>query len=140
MGETMDDSTIQVVKQSYGRALADKSLMKRFYENFVSSHPMVAVKFAGVDLERQQDVLKMSLSMAIVFPQDNVVAKRAMDKLQVSHGDGGLRIEPELYNHWLESLLNTIEECDPAYSPELEKKWRAVLGCAIQHISCPAMA
>ena len=136
----MDDSVIQLVKQSYGRALADKSLMKRFYENFVSSHPAVAVKFAGVDLERQQDVLKMSLSMAIVFPQNNIVAKRAMDKVQLSHGGDGLGIEAELYTHWLESLVSTIEECDPAFTPELERNWRAVLGCAIQHISCPAMA
>jgi len=125
---------------SYGRALADKSLMQRFYDKFITRHPAAALKFAGVDLARQQEVLKMSLSMAIVFPQNNIVAKRTMDKLRESHGNAGMAIAPELYEHWLEALLETLESADPLFSHELAEKWRAVLGYSIKHLSCPAMA
>ncbi len=135
----MNESIIHDVKMSYGRALADKNLMKRFYENFISSHPSVPLKFEGVDLARQQEILKMSLSMAIIFPQDNVVAKRSMGKLRESHGEGKMAIAPEFYGYWLDSLMDTIRVCDPEFTDELGSKWRTVLAFAIEHISCPKM-
>lgn len=130
----MEKTVIDAVKQSYGRALANKGLMTSFYKKFMASNPAIARKFAGTDLEKQKEVLKMSLSMAILFPQDNVIAKHSMAKVRETHCQSKLNISPELYDNWLNSLVSVIEESDPEFTSELEQQWRDVLNHTINFI------
>ena len=130
----MDKAVIDAVKQSYGRALVNRDLMNDFYHRLINGNPEVGIKFASTDLEKQKEVLQMSLSMAILFPQDNVVAKHAMDKVRQSHSKAKLNIKPEFYQYWLDSLVSVIGESDPEFSPELEQHWRTAMGHAIDHI------
>ncbi len=131
----MDKAEIDTVKQSFGRALGDKELLGKFYDRLVSSSPEVGKAFVNVDMETQKEVLQMSLSMAILYPQDNVVAKHAMNRVRHSHSQANLNIKPALYQYWLDSLLGAVAESDPEFTPELEQQWRAVMGVVIGYIS-----
>lgn len=130
----MDAALISAVKQSYGRALANPNLMESFYQKFISSNPNITKKFIGSDLAKQQEVLKQSLSMAILFPQDNVIAKHSMSRVRDSHGRAKLDIAPELYDHWLDALIGVMAESDPEFNAELELKWRELLLNVIEYI------
>jgi len=50
------------------------------------------------------------------------------------HGAGQLEIGAELYDLWLDSLLATVKECDPEFSPEVEKAWEDVMMVGIQYL------
>ncbi len=130
----MDKAVVDAVKQSFGRALINKDLMKDFYDRLMSDNPAVGKMFARTDLEKQKEILKMSLSMAILFSQDNVVAKHAMDKVRESHSQANLNIKPEFYTVWLNSLVSVVAVSDPEFSSELEQHWRLAIGQAINHI------
>ena len=130
----MEKAVIDAVKQSFGRALSNKSMMGDFYNVLISKHPDIAKKFAGADLKKQQEVLKQSLSMAILFPQDNVIAKHAMDRVRGTHSHDKLNINPELYKHWLDALMSVVAQSDPEFTPQLEQHWRSVLTHAIDYI------
>jgi hemoglobin-like flavoprotein len=130
----MDAAMISAVKQSYGRALGNHDLMDDFYNKFIKSHSDIAKHFVNTDLKVQQEVLKQSLSMAILFPQENMIARHAMERIRKSHAHDALNIKPELYGHWLESLLAVVKESDPEFTPELEQQWRSVLGHVLDFI------
>ncbi len=130
----MEKAMIEAVKLSFGRALGDRELLGKFYKALVSSNPEVGRAFINADMEKQKEVLQMSLSMAILFPQDNVVAKHAMDKVRHSHSKSNLNINPELYQYWLDALLSVVAEVDSDFTPELDQQWRQVMGQAINHI------
>lgn len=130
----MDEAVIHAVKQSYGRALGNPRLMADFYDTLMASHPGIAKMFANTDLQKQQLILKQSLSMAILFPQDNLIAKHAMEKVRKTHAHDQLNIRPELYDYWLNSLLSVVKNSDPDFSPELEGQWRMILNHTLSYI------
>ena len=134
-GIGMDKAVIDTVKQSFGRALGDRDLLGKFYDRLLNSNPEIGKAFVNVDMEKQKEILQMSLSMAILYPQDNVVAKHSMDKVRVSHNQANLNIKPEMYQYWLDALLSAVAESDPDFTAELDQQWRTVMGVVIDHIS-----
>ena len=131
----MDKSVVDAVKQSFGRALGNRNLMADFYNQLITASPEIGKKFSKTDLEKQKEILQMSLSMAILFPQDNVVATHAMDKVRDSHNKDNLDIKPEYYDYWLNSLITVVSTSDPSFTPELEQHWRTTMRHAINHIT-----
>jgi len=128
------DSIINEVKLSYGRALGDREMFDKFYQRFINSHPSIAEKFRNTDMAQQKDALKKTISMAILFPQNNVVAKRTMEKVKKSHGRDRLNIKPQQYQYWMDSLIDTLKDCDHYFDADLEKKWRNVLTKSITYM------
>lgn len=104
-----------------------------FYQNFKASDPAISKLFRDSEMEKQKEMLKQSLSMAIIFPQNNVVAKRAMAKLKLMHGPEGMNVEPSYYQYWLDSLISTLKVCDPYFDANLERMWREVMGKTIHY-------
>ena len=43
-------------------------------------------------------------------------------------------IPPDLYDVWLECLMQTLKEFDPEYSSEVELSWRVVLAPGITYM------
>jgi len=130
----VDKSIVDEVKRSWGRALGNADLMKDFYHEVIDSHPIIAKLFARTNPSQQQEVLKQSLSMAILFPQNNLIAQHAMARVRNSHCRDNLNIQPEFYDSWLNALLRVISKSDPEFNSPLEQKWREVLGCTIRYI------
>ena len=122
------------INQSFGRAVTAPTFLPKFYETLISSSPDIAEKFANTDLQKQYELLEHSLAMALLFPQDNIVAKQVINKIRESHNRHGLNIAPDLYTNWVDSLMSVLNEVDPEFTPELEQQWRALLKIAIDHI------
>jgi len=125
---------ISRVRLSYGRSIAKRGFLGRFYEIFLSSDPRIAKKFENTDLKKQQELLAMSVNMVILFPQANKIAKNAVGRIRESHSRKGLGIEPHLYHLWKQSLIQAVSEHDPEFDSQLEASWQKVLQIAIDYI------
>ncbi len=128
------DNYQSIFNESFERVLgidSDKDhFFDLFYEIFIDSSEKVAAKFENTDMERQKVVVRSSLYHMMHF----YAAKESseyMDQLAESHGKSAKNIEPELYDLWLEAMIETLKECDPQYGRKVELAWRVVLAPGI---------
>jgi hemoglobin-like flavoprotein len=126
---------LELFDDSLRRCSSDKRFFDRFYERFLASSPKVSEKFAHTDFVRQKRALKASLHLILMAAQDpekgpdfylGEVAKR--------HGAHDLGVGAELYDLWLDSLLETAREFDPEFSAEVEQAWEAAMAVGIRYL------
>ena len=122
------------VHQSYIRA-GSKKLVSEFYVRLMAASEEIRKKFEGVDMTDQASLLSHAIVMSFLFVDKNQqVAKKCLDDVRKTHAQGNLNIEPELYDIWLECLLETVALCDPHVNDELLSDWHDVMSVAINHI------
>ncbi len=122
------------VHQSYIRA-GSKKLVSEFYVRLVAASEKIRNKFESVDMTEQASFLSHAIVMSFLFIDTNQqVAKKCLDDVRKTHAQGNLNIEPELYDIWLECLLETVALCDPHVNDELLSDWHDVMSVAINHI------
>jgi hemoglobin-like flavoprotein len=113
------------LQQSYGRCLREKNFIERFYEIFLESHPSIRPMFEKTDFQTQRMALRHGISAAISYASGSSLTKRTMDQMADVHSrKGHAPVSPDLYPHWIESLVKTVNEVDPQASPELLARWR----------------
>jgi hemoglobin-like flavoprotein len=96
----------------------------------------VREKFKATEFPRQTRVLADSLYLMAVASESNQnsIAWKELDRLAEGHSRKGLDIRPDLYQSWLDCLVNAAREFDPAFSPEIEEAWRKVLMPGIERL------
>ena len=124
----------ELFEESYGRVIGagvrlgdkGKEFFDRFYNNFFANSREVRDKFTDVDMAAQVAVLQKSMFHVVSF----YVTKTDTDYLMSiarSHSRTQYNIKPELYDIWLESLIETVEAMDPKYEDELALAWRLAM-------------
>ena len=106
---------------------------QRFYENFLGSSAQVRSKFASTDMERQVAVLQKGMYHLIAFyltRQDNEFLRNIADTHAKPHYD----IPPQLYDLWLDAVIETVAVRDPEFSDDLELAWQIVMMPGIQYM------
>ncbi|WP_312958560.1 globin [Stutzerimonas nitrititolerans] len=120
------------VMQSYGRCCASPGFFDDFYTTFLASSPAVREKFAQSDMAAQKHLLRAGILNLVLFARGMPDTKlRALGK---SHSREGFEIHPQLYDIWLESLLQTIRQHDPELQQQDQLAWTEVLGKGIDII------
>ncbi len=131
----MESRTLEEFERSLLRCESRWDFLDRFYARFVASSPAVAAKFANTDFVRQKRALRASLHHLLLAAQNEGGGPDAhLREIADRHGAGQLDIGAELYDLWLDSLLATVRECDPEFSPEVEKAWEAVMMVGIHYL------
>ncbi len=121
--------------QSYGRCCASPGFFDDFYQRFLASSPVIRAKFAATDMLAQKHLLRAGILNLVLHARGMSDAK--LRALGQSHSRGGFDIRPELYDLWLDALLQTVAEHDREVRPEDLTAWREVLGKGIALIkSC----
>jgi hemoglobin-like flavoprotein len=131
----MDATLLDTCESSLRRCSADPDFFTRFYERFLESSPKVREKFQGTDFKRQQRLLQVSLQMLLVAAQDD--GERPMpylDEVAARHSASQLAIGAELYDLWLDSLLETARTTDPEWSAAVEQAWESVMAVGISYL------
>lgn len=123
---------IDVVHESLKRCNQNPKFLERFYEKFLSASPAIRAQFAETDMKRQQRMVEASLYLSILSADHVPYAEDAINRIGVRHGDLG--ITPAMYEIWMESLLDTIAECDPAFDDQVGTEWRAILRQSIDRM------
>jgi len=123
----------EVFNDSYERCLAKDNFIDRFYERYIASNEDIARKFSHTDVEQQKTMLKASLHMIMALRLvDAEEAVTYFKRIGVVHGRDHHDIGPELYDLWLTSLMDVVEECDDRYTPEVDNAWRQLLTGGIE--------
>ena len=132
----MDESTLQSFEQSLARCMAVPDFLGRFYDGFLASSPKVREKFAHTDFTRQKQMLHTSFSLMLRAAQNEGSGPPSyLDDLARRHGAKELDIGADLYDLWLDSLLETVRACDPACTPAIEQAWEKVMGIGIAYLT-----
>ena len=120
MAEQADELTA-----SYYRCRRDDRFFDTFYDGFLSKSPAVAQMFAKTDFKLQKLMLRQSLLEMLCFDREMSGTREEIERLGLRHKE--LRVTPEMYAMWLDSLCEAIKKHDPSYTPALELLWREAM-------------
>jgi hemoglobin-like flavoprotein len=130
----MEQAILTTFDRSLARCTSQARFLDLFYEKFLASSPKVKEKFKDTDFVRQKRALKASLHMILLAAQDDDPGKYLND-IAEKHGAKQLNVGAELYDLWLDSLLETVEACDPEYTPEVRHAWEEVMMVGIHYLT-----
>jgi len=131
---TMDAG--RVFQRSYERVMEalGSDFFGDFYDRLLGSSPPIKEKFARTDMRRQQQVLRGSFFHLLNYYYTQPTCNEVMEGLIESHGPRGYNVSPEMYEMWLETMVETARRHDPEYSPEIESAWREVFSAGINRL------
>lgn len=125
---------VKAVHKSYIRA-GGQSFVTVFYDRLMESSEDIRKKFEHIDMEAQAKILAHAIVMSFLFVDENhQSATQCLNNIRESHSRRNLDIAPELYDIWLECLVETVGICDPDSNKELLANWHTVMSVAISHI------
>lgn len=125
-------SPADLVMQSYGRCCASNGFFDSFYQYFLASSPEIREKFAHTNMPAQKQLLRQGILNLVMHARGMPDTK--LRALGCSHARGALDIRPELYDLWLQALLQSIGEHDGQCDANTRLAWHEVLNKGISVI------
>ena len=125
-------SAANLVMQSYGRCCASPDFFDSFYRHFLASSPLIREKFVDTDMSAQKQLLRQGILNLVMHARGMPDTK--LRALGCSHARGALDIRPELYDLWLQALLQSIGEHDGQCDANTRLAWHEVLNKGISVI------
>jgi hemoglobin-like flavoprotein len=129
----MHERDVELFNDSIERCSLRPDFLRRFYTLFIGSSKTVAKKFEHTDLRKQARLLKTSLYIMMLASSDAEQVVR-LERLASRHSRAELDIKPELYDLWLDQLVQAVKEFDPMVDAEIETAWRRVLQPGIDYM------
>jgi hemoglobin-like flavoprotein len=105
-----------------------------FYDLLTATSEEAASKFRNTDMTAQVRMLQSSVTVLLNF----FVTSRQdeyLGQLAERHGKRGVDISPELYEVWLECLIETVRQFDPKFNDDVEAAWRVVFSKGIEFMT-----
>lgn len=130
----MADEITDAVKKSLGRCLMNGDVFSTFYDIFLDSDPRIRELFANTHWEEQKRLLRQGVNNVISYYGGSATAQSAMDRIRKTHCRSAMDIPPDLYDHWVTSMVSAVQRHDPQFTPELEKYWTEVLTYGVEYV------
>jgi len=122
-------------KASYERCCAEPDFIPSFYRNFFAACPDVKPLFAKTDFRRQHNLLRHALSLLLLFPnKPEAEARSLLRRVAERHGRKDLAIDPSFYAPFVDTLVTTVKQHDPEFSPEIEAAWRNTVAKGVDYM------
>ncbi len=122
----------EIFNDSYERCLKKGDLINRFYAKYVLSNEIVAEKFSDTDMTKQKRMLEASLHMVMALGSARTEQAEAhFRKIGITHGRKKHNIPPYLYDLWVTSLLEAVEECDDQFDEQVKEAWTVLVANSI---------
>ncbi len=125
---------------SYRRALQTKiegaSFIDSFYSLFLSRSEHAATLFAGIDLIKQKSMILVALALVI---NPDVVESGPDNELLTGFAiiHQRLGVGSDLYEIWVNSMLETVKLYDSQYNSEVETAWKVALQVGVEFMLDP---
>lgn len=127
----------EIFSNSYQRALGNNSynadFIDYFYKQFLAKSDQIRSMFANTNMSAQKTMLHDSLDSLLEFYTTRKIT-RQMAHLAHIHGNKGHRVPHQLYDLWLDSLMEAVQQFDPQFDTDIELAWRLVLAPGITFI------
>lgn len=127
----MRERDVELFNDSLERCSCRPDFLRRFYSLFLASSDTVARKFEHTDLRKQARMLRTSLYIMMLASGESERVVH-LERLARLHGRAKLDIGPDLYDLWLDRLVQAVGEFDPMFDPEIEAAWRRLLQPGIE--------
>jgi hemoglobin-like flavoprotein len=128
----MGERDAELFNDSLDRCTSRPGFLDRFYEILITASPEAAEKFRNTDVKKQALMLKASLYILVLA--ETLEGKAHLTRIASIHSRQGRDIRPELYDVWLDCLIETVREFDPRFDPKIEAAWRRMLRPGIEFI------
>lgn len=122
------------VKNSYGRSCLNPQFFDKFYDIFLQSHPSLKPMFAKTDFKKQKELLRTGVAMLLAHVEGKTAGTMTLDRIGASHSKKNLNINPNMYQYWIDSLVKAAKECDPKFTPDIERGWQKVCRAGVDYI------
>lgn len=123
------------VHKSFARCAQQPEFFETFHARLMQASPKIQQHFDGVSPMKQSLFIRTGLPTLILFATGSQAAGRRLDQLAQSHSRGALGVGPELYDVWLETLLDVVAQFDNEFDDELGKAWRETLRTGLQRFT-----
>jgi hemoglobin-like flavoprotein len=115
---------IRVARESYARCCEAPDFFTCFYRNFFKRNPAAEPFFAATNFKRQHQLLRHAIGLLLIFPNQPPPGTTLLNRVAERHSRRELAVHPSYYPDFVESLIQTVREHDPACDPETERAWR----------------
>lgn len=130
--ERVPADTIRLTEESYHRCQQD-GFFEAFYTRLLGSDQTIPPMFAHTDFARQHKVLQHALGLLLAYARPG--NGKILDRIATRHGRGDLNIAPRYYSIFSDSLIATVRDFDPQFSPETEAAWRRTLAPGLDYLA-----
>jgi len=128
---------LELFNASYSRVLEfsdeKKNFLDRFYEIFLAKSEAIADLFDRTHMSAQKTMLQDSLFYMRDFYLHRTT-NEYMQRIAEVHSKSKKNIAPELYDIWLDSLVEAVREYDPQFNGDIELSWRIALSPGITYM------
>ena len=101
-----------------------------FYDLLTATSDEAASKFKNTDMAAQVRMLQSSVTVLLNFFVTSC-QDEYLGQLAERHGKRGVDISPELYEVWLECLIETVRQFDSKFNDDVATAWRVVFSKGI---------
>jgi hemoglobin-like flavoprotein len=129
--QLFEESYTRVFGSSIGITPAGEAFFKRFYERFFAASPRVPLLFSQTDMDHQIQMLKKSLYQVVALYITDMITDYLRE---IAERHRVLDIDPDLYDVWLDCLMDTVREFDSQCDMVTELAWRLALTPAITYM------
>ena len=91
----------------------------------------MAARFQGTDMVRQKEMLRESLAEMADFALKHESNPYILTLARI-HGDRGHDIPSEMYDAWLDCVVDAVRETDPNATDAVALAWRIVMAPGIE--------
>ena len=128
--KVFEESFSRVIGPGLGISDEGHDFFMAFYDRFLAKSPEVAKLFAHTDMKRQAGMLQKSVFHLAGFYATHEPTEYIY-RIAHQHGGQVLDVRPELFDLWLDALVETVADRDPAFSPDVELGWRVAFAPGI---------
>lgn len=129
-----DSAERDLASASYQRCCETPAFFESFYSNFFNVCPEAAPRFAKTDFERQNKLLRHALGLLLIFPKQPEAEPTLLTRVAERHSRRDLNVPPSLYAPFVDSLIATVKQFDPAFTPEVEQAWRRTVAKGVTYM------
>ena len=101
--------------------------------HFMTNSSLVEEKFRHVEMETQKEMLKQSLLVLLEIYSTRQIPDR-MREIARKHDRKHADITPDLYDLWLDCIIETVKQFDPEFDGRVELAWRLVCSHGIAYM------
>ena len=130
-----DSTARELASASYQRCCESPEFFAAFYRTFFRACPAAAPRFAATDFERQHKLLRHAVGVLLIFPKEPEAEPTVLTRIAERHSRRDLAVPPALYAPFVDSLIATVGQHDPAFTPEIERAWRSTVEKGVAYMT-----
>jgi hemoglobin-like flavoprotein len=131
-------SAVALAKASYQRCQEVPRFFETFYQRFFEACPAARPMFTNTDFSRQHKLLQHAIGLLLAYDEHREAGPNLLSRVAERHGRNDLKVDPALYDDFVEALIHTARAVDPQFTADTEVAWRETIARGIAYMRSKA--